>query len=44
MQRFCDCFGVAENSSLQDTLKVTTLNDLIKFAKEKGEELANLLM
>ncbi|CAJ1400451.1 unnamed protein product [Effrenium voratum] len=44
MQRFCDCMVVSPNDSFQDMLKISTLNDLVKLAKEKGEALANLLL
>lgn len=44
LQRFCDSLGVTQNDSLQEVLKLTTLSDLIKLAKEKGEQLANLLL
>lgn len=44
LQRFCDSLGVTLNDSLQEVLKLTTLSDLIKLAKEKGEQLANLLL
>eukprot|EP00438_Fugacium_kawagutii_P003367 Skav228248 [mRNA] locus=scaffold3112:203028:204795:+ [translate_table: standard] len=44
LDRFCDSLGVTPNDSFQEVLKVSTLNDLIKLAKEKGEQLANLLL
>lgn len=44
LQLFCDSLGVTQNDSLQEVLKLTTLSDLIKLAKEKGEQLANLLL